>query len=465
MKNGLFFENNELIYYENGRPKHAGVVKIDGDIYYISSKGRAVKGQHVVHGEMTNNIIKKGTYTFGDDYKLVKGSYVAAKKRKKSKKKRNRKKLSRSSVLSIAFSAFLVICAIVAILIIKSDIDNFFSEPLDKSDAVSESNDSNITLPSFEDEVLLCSNSAKQMYDNNISVATAVSAGDPYRPFVFEYDLLGDSGKLLISENANFFAAKEVILEADTTAVNIDNLKTGTTYYYKVLVNNDEFSGAFHTAESTRFVSIPGAYNTRDIGGYRNSDGKTVKQGLLIRGTEIDGLVEHQYFIPSDSIDTVQETFSFAYDFDLRSNDLFPNNYHSRLGESVKHKFFNSPAYGYIFNKINHESLRTVFAELAIPENYPMYLHCTYGADRTGTIIFLLQGVLNMSEEDMIREYQLTGFLNSEYAESDSMNIIADGMSSFEGETLQEKIVSFLTKEVGVKPEEIEAIRDIFLED
>ena len=39
-----------------------------------------------------------------------------------------------------------------------------------------------------------------------------------------------------------------------------------------------------------------------------------------------------------------------------------------------------------------------------------IYFHCTIGTDRTGTMAYFLEGLLAVSEEDRLRDYELTYF-------------------------------------------------------
>ena len=459
MKNGLIKEQEHLVYYKNDRPYHAGVVQVDGDIYYISSKGRAIKGVHIVHGEMANGILKRGTYTFGDDYKLVPDSYIPPRKKKK-KIFRNWRKWA--PAVCLALVGLLVILALV-----KHFQDQQKVKPKEtkiSSTVTPEGADSDIRLPKFEENVLLCSKSAHQMYLDNLPVEDAVDAGTAYRSFIFEYDLGDADGTLVISEADDATKTRVFDLPPQYTSISVENLKTGTTYDYEVRVNGQVYEGSFTTEASTRFITIPGVENTRDIGGYINEDGRMIKQGMIIRGSELDGLVVPGYFLNVEDADEVQEVFGFAYEMDLRGGNIYGGVYQSRLGANVGHYFYGSPQYGEIFNRNYQPALREIFADLADPNKYPMYLHCTYGADRTGTVVFLLQGILNMSQEDMVREYKMTGFETASYRKSEKMDIVIHGLEAYEGDTLQEKIVSFLVQEVGVTYEQIESIRNIMLE-
>ena len=95
------------------------------------------------------------------------------------------------------------------------------------------------------------------------------------------------------------------------------------------------------------------------------------------------------------------------------------------------------------------------------------------GRDRTGTTSFLILGLLGVDEDTLRREYYASYF--SEQGSFDpnefpmlivNVNRLVDGLNDFgdQDDTLQQKIHAYLLQ-IGVTEEEIQSIRDIWLED
>ncbi len=475
--NGIF----DGVYYENGKPVHKGVFKIGDDVYYAGRGGRiAVNERHTIHSSMSNGILKRGTYEFDAEGKLIPGSFV---KLHKKKKKLFKSSYWKKDLLWVFAASGLLLFAIVVISLIINGKTNNAANDETSSQSYNKIDSNGIILPVFDDPVYLCTDTVADYYKGILTFEEACRrnhGAQPYQGLEFNYEIRKSSASssdgseldavLKISETKDFDSFDQFSLDPSKTSITIDNLFPNRTYYYRVIVtesysNNTSsettFNGQFITADTDRFIYIPELKNTRDIGGYKTVDGKTTKYGMLIRGTELDGLVVSEYFLTDRN---AAASFGFACDLDLREESLFYGNYKSMLGDNVSHRFYHTPMYGSIFSEEYKASLQEIFHDLADPTNYPMYLHCTYGADRTGTIIFLIQGILGVDKDDMEREYALTGFwINGVTAKS--LNPIYGGLEGTAGETINEKIVNYLVEEVGVPMSEIESIRSILLED
>ena len=71
IENGLVWEDDGLYYYVDGQKSHAGLVCVDGDYYYFDSSLKAVTGTKTIKAAWTNGLKPAGTYTFGEDYKMI----------------------------------------------------------------------------------------------------------------------------------------------------------------------------------------------------------------------------------------------------------------------------------------------------------------------------------------------------------------------------------------------------------
>ena len=71
VKNGIVAENGSLYYYEDGVLTGAGLIRLNGDYYYVKTSNC-----EVVHGRSywvtdTNGLLPAGSYTFGTDGKMI----------------------------------------------------------------------------------------------------------------------------------------------------------------------------------------------------------------------------------------------------------------------------------------------------------------------------------------------------------------------------------------------------------
>ncbi len=276
--------------------------------------------------------------------------------------------------------------------------------------------------------------------------------------------------EIMVADNRSFSNPLVYSLEGHESGVDVYNLKTGTQYYYTIkliFVNGFETSvnGSFKTADGPRFMNVDGVYNMRDIGGWETTSGKKIKQGLFYRGCEIDGAVESKYTITDSGVNTMLKDLGIKTEIDLRAESDNIHGTHA-LGAAVDHNYYEIGMYSTIFNnKKSTENIRRVFSDLADKKNYPVYIHCTYGQDRTGTVCYLLEALLGVSEEDMIKDFLLSGIHHGDiYGGREPMDEFIADLKELPGTSMSEKVEYYLLS-VGVEAEEIRSIRNIFLTD
>ena len=183
--------------------------------------------------------------------------------------------------------------------------------------------------------------------------------------------------------------------------------------------------GAAQRLGVDRHVSLEGARNFRDIGGYATSDGRRVRRGLLFRSDALAQLTESDYqALARLNIETVCD---FRQDWEKeRAPTRWPGRNAPELlslpnpaqaGPSYLELLANSAtaadmaAYmlrGYETNVAEYAPSYAATLRRIVNSDRPVLYHCTAGKDRTGLFTALLLSFLGVPRSTVFEDYLLS---------------------------------------------------------
>ena len=307
-----------------------------------------------------------------------------------------------------------------------------------------------------------------------------------------------DEYKVLVSDNAEFANAKEY--EPTNNAVIARNLMVNKQYYWKVQAGNEESAVfSFTTGDYPRWITARsltgeeggrGIYNVRDLGGYMTSSGKRVKQGLVFRGGEITTMSNSGHYNTitefSKKIFRGDMGMVGGVELDLRGPSDIRDSYTAcgfAVDGDIEYAQYALKSYEQTFTQ-TRSMVAPIFELLKNANNKHVYFHCHGGADRTGTIGFLLNGLLGVSYEDLVIDFELTSYssIDNEHIRNhleghqhsydrwpaliNQLKTDTTGSYVYDPESsLKDNIEEFLVKACSVPQATIDTIRDIMLED
>lgn len=259
--------------------------------------------------------------------------------------------------------------------------------------------------------------------------------------------------------------------------------------------------------EQHRRLPLDGAHNFRDLGGYKTTEGKTVKWGVLFRSDKLSEL-------SNDDLEYLKRLkLRRIVDFRSKSErdaepDRIPlqtppiqviENPISPVGMDpavLKDKILSGDIedlnLGELFLKANRAFVTDSGREfgvwvrsLADPDNLPSLFHCTAGKDRTGFGAAIVLLALGVPREDVIRDYMLTNIYTKDQIRKKLLQIRIFSLFRTDPEDVRPllgverrfievafhameakygSVDNYLCKELGIDSKVRKALRDALLE-
>ena len=312
-------------------------------------------------------------------------------------------------------------------------------------------------------------------------------------------------------------------LKTRNREVSLDNFELGTEYEWIVAGRSGiAVTNRFVTEAATpRFIRIDGVPNVRDIGGRYGLGGRRIRQGMIIRSAGLNSNANSYYSrdeilamfregrlvssVPGESREAAEKIaerlaandedgadlahlvkewkpgqdrmtgetreyavrqFGIRTDLDLRTARECYGMKGSPFGDGVRWALAPGRAYAAIHSAEGRKAFAEDFRVFLDRANYPIVFHCIAGADRTGTLCYVLLSLLGVDEAEIMRDWAITAFYNKNlrFAPEARYDKLVESFASFPGATARERVEAYV-RSVGFTDGDIETFRKIMLEE
>ena len=260
--------------------------------------------------------------------------------------------------------------------------------------------------------------------------------------------------------------------------------------------NNSALQG-----EENRLLPMDGSYNTRELGGYKTLDGKSVKWGVLFRSDKLSDISEadQNYLVnlgikkivdfrseseKNEDPDKIPEDIDYV-EMPIEVDGAMRTKIEAILkGETDRDvKSFLIEANEEFINNYSH--IYSKFLKDLAREQKPTLFHCTAGKDRAGFAAAITLIAIGVSKEDAIEDYMKTNEYTADRIEEMISNIELMSLYQTDGELLRPllgvereyletalktaedqygSIEKYIREGLGISEEEIQKLKSFLLE-
>lgn len=296
----------------------------------------------------------------------------------------------------------------------------------------------------------------------------------PNRALPVRFSWPGGPGELVVqrlSDNREFYRGA-----VDARSASLTNFEIACDYRWRVTPKGGRPSDwqVFRTEDvAPRLIDWPGIPNVRDLGGRKGLDGRRVRQGLVYRSAGLNGNASGNpgerkpgaVRLTAETARWGREWLGIRTDLDLRGPSEVEFMTGSPLGPDVR--WVNIPAldYGGLGGKKGRARFVECFRVFLDKRNYPVDFHCIAGADRTGSLACILNGLLGVEEEELYRDWEVTGLTlgGTKFQHGPRFDALMKVFGRYPGKTVNERIEAYV-RDCGITADEIEVFRGIMLE-